>query len=395
VPLRKVPTPEAVGAEGFRLWELVAKSFLAAHLPDGIDARTRVAVAVGTPLGPKSFSVSGSVIKVPGWRAVDGTEAEDEPDAVPGGTKGQQEPTAGRLPPVRDGEAAQATDARVETAKTEPPRRITRGELPVVMGRLIDQVEDPALKSALANPANPNEPKGLGTAATRDTILPKLLKSEYVTLLKGKDPPIKVTEIGLAFLGAVRGVFPAYADPVGRALFEAQLVEIGRATTSDEARHRAAAFKHQTRARVMELISAVDRAVMVDVAPVATRPPNEAKQRPTKAMVAFASAIAKRKGIKLPRGLKSNSALCRAFLDQHAPAPATPPPASAVSGPRQPTEAMLRYARTLAQTAGIECPPVVFTDYAACKTFLARHAPPANAAVRKQNRRRRADSTRR
>src|SRR3954463_16622614 len=98
-----------------------------------------------------------------------------------------------RLPPVREGEPGRATEARFETAQTEPPRRITRGELPVVMGRLIDQVDDPKLKAALENPATPTEPKGLGTAATRDTILPKLVKSQYVDLHKGKDPPIEVT----------------------------------------------------------------------------------------------------------------------------------------------------------------------------------------------------------
>jgi DNA topoisomerase-3 len=101
-----------------------------------------------------------------------------------------------------------------------------------VMGRLIDQVDDPAVKRALENPVNPNEPKGLGTAATRDTILPKLLKSRYVTLSSGKDPAIAVTEVGLAFITAVRRVFPAYGDPVGRAMFEAELAEIGRAATT-------------------------------------------------------------------------------------------------------------------------------------------------------------------
>ncbi|HMR31509.1 MAG TPA: DNA topoisomerase [Geminicoccaceae bacterium] len=371
VPLRKVPTPGTVGADQFRLWDLVARSFLAAHLPDGVDARTRVTAEVDTPVGPKLFSVSGSVVKVPGWRAVYGTEAENEPDDVPGRTKVQQEATAVRLPPINDGEAARATRARVETATTEPPRRITRGELPVVMGRLIDQVEDPTLKAALANPANPNEPKGLGTAATRDSILPKLLKSEYVSLLKGKDPPIKVTDVGLVFIAVVRGVFPAYADPVGRAQFEAQLGEIGRATTPAEAQARVAVFKEQTRTRVVELIAAVGRANVVEVAPapIAKRS-GGTKQRPTKAMVKFASSIAARKDIKLPRGLKSKSAICRAFLDEHAAAPGAGP---AASERRQPTEAMLRYARELAQDPVVDCPPAVFTDFSACKAFLARY----------------------
>ena len=99
VPLRKVPQPGSVSGDHLRLWELVAKSFLAAHLPDGIDARTTVAVQVPTPLGPKRFSVSGSVIKSPGWRAVYGAEADEENEAVPGKAKPDEEPTTGRLPP--------------------------------------------------------------------------------------------------------------------------------------------------------------------------------------------------------------------------------------------------------------------------------------------------------
>jgi DNA topoisomerase-3 len=235
VPLRKAPQRGSMSGDHLRLWELVAKSFLAAHLPDGIDARTTVSTQIATPLGPKRFAVSGSVIKAPGWRAVYGAEADEEPDVIPGKAKADEEPNAGRLPLIQDREPGRAAEARVEASKTEPPRRITRGELPVVMGKLIDQVDDPKLKAALENPANPNEPKGLGTAATRDTILPKLEKSRYVELLRGKDPPIQVTEIGLTFIDAVRRVFPSYGDPVGRAVFEAELAEIGRAETRGEA----------------------------------------------------------------------------------------------------------------------------------------------------------------
>ncbi len=359
VPLRKVPRPGSIGGDHLRLWELVAKSFLAAHLPDGIDARTTVAVQVPTPLGPKRFSISGSMIKDPGWRAVYGAEADEEIEAVPGKAKPDEEPTAGRLPALRDNEPGKATDARIETAKTEPPRRIARGELPVVMGRLIDQVEDPALKAALENPVNPNEPKGLGTAATRDTILPKLQKSRYIKLLKGKDPAIQVTEVGLAFIAAVRRVFPSYGDPVGRAMFEADLAEIGRAATRDEAVRRAAAYQERTRTRVQELIGAIARSEMVAVdATLIPTSPATAGKPPTKAMIAFAASLAARKGVKLPRGLKSNGAICRAFLDQHAPARSSEPgERRPQNGPRPPSEAMVRYARALAEQNGVECPP--------------------------------------
>ncbi|WP_238297303.1 type IA DNA topoisomerase, partial [Methylobacterium soli] len=135
VPLRKMPRPGSLGRDLARLWELVAKAYLAAHLPDGIDARTIVSAEIATPIGEKRFSVTGSVVKAPGWRAVYGAEAEGEAEAVPGKARREDEAVLARLPPVADGAEARATEARVETAVTEPPRRITRGELPVVMRR--------------------------------------------------------------------------------------------------------------------------------------------------------------------------------------------------------------------------------------------------------------------
>jgi DNA topoisomerase-3 len=91
--------------------------------------------------------------------------------------------------------------------------------------------------------------------------------------------------------------------------------------------------------------------------------------------VAFATSLAVWKGLKLPRGLKSNSAICRAFLDQHAP---PRPPGSGElthqSGARPPSEAMVRYARALAEKKGIECPSAVTTDFESCRAFLDEHS---------------------
>ncbi|MGE8130603.1 type IA DNA topoisomerase [Methylobacterium sp. NPDC080182] len=375
VPLRKAPERGRLSTDQFRLWELVAKAYLAAHLPDGVDARTSVTADVATPLGVRRFAVSGSVVRVPGWRALYGSEAELETDAVPGKTKREADATATRLPLVTDGEGASAATAEITTAKTEPPRRITRGELPVVMGRLIDQVDDPAAKRALENPANPNEPKGLGTAATRDTILPKLLKSRYIALSTGKDPAIEVTEVGLTFVRAVRSVFPAYGDPVGRAMFEAELAEIGRAATRAEAVARATAFRQRTRARLDDLITAIAQAPTVSLDP-SLIPAGPGDQRPpTPAMVAFAVSLSERKGVTLPRGCRSSISVCRAFLDTHAgPRAGQEDDAGRADGRRSPSAAMVGYARSLAQQRGIPCPPDAETDFDACRRFLDAHA---------------------
>ncbi len=377
VPLRKVPDLAGLAPDLSRLWDLVARSFLAAHMPDGIDARTTVSAEVSTPLGPRRFAVSGTVVRDPGWRVLYGSEPDTDADTVPGKAKRDDEASVARLPAVADGEEAKATGAEVATAVTEPPRRITRGELPVVMGRLIDQIEDPAAKRALENPANPNEPKGLGTAATRDGMLPKLMKSHYIALQKGKDPSIEVTDVGLAFLAAVRRVFPAYGDPVGRAMFEADLGEIGRATSRGEAVRRAEAFRQRTRGRVGELIQAIAGSAVLDLDASAGpgRGSGGDARPPTAAMIAYATAVAERKGLKLPRGLKSDGGICRAFLDEHAGQRAPREADGADSaGPRRPTPAMLRYAEKLAQELGRPLPPAAADDFAACKQFLDAHA---------------------
>lgn len=281
---------------------------------------------------------------------------------------------------MRDGEAARATAAEIATGVTEPPRRITRGELPVAMGRLIDQVEDPEAKRALENPVNPNEPKGLGTAATRDTILPKLMKSCYITLGTGKDPAIEVTEVGLAFIQAVRRVFPAYGDPVGRALFEAELAEIGRAPSRAEAERRAKAFRQRTRVRLDELIGAITNANVIELDPSLIPRGRGDDRPPTPAMVAFAVSLAERKGVRLPRGCKSSISVCRTFLDSHAgPRASQAAPGSEPDAPRAPSEAMVRYARSLAEQQSIVCPPEVETNFDACRRFLDARAPQAQS----------------
>ena len=371
VPLRKVPARERLSVEQFRLYELVAKAYLAAHLPDGIDARTGISADVSTPIGAKHFSVSGSVVRDPGWRAIYGGEADAETDVVPGKVRRDQEVPLVRLPPVRDGEAASATATEITTSVTEPPRRITRGELPVVMGRLIDQVEDPDAKRALENPVNPNEPKGLGTAATRDSILPKLLKSHYIALGTGKDPAIEVTGVGLAFITAVRQVFPTYGDPVGRALFEADLAEIGQAPNRAEAQRRAGAFQERTRTRLDDLIRAISKANVIELDPSLTPPKGGDDRPPTPAMVSFAVSLAKRSGMRLPRGCKTSMSVCRAFLDTQAGSrTAQEENGSEPNTSRAPSEAMVRYARSLAEQQGKACPPEVEADFDACRRFL-------------------------
>jgi DNA topoisomerase-3 len=88
-------------------------------------------------------------------------------------------------------------------------------------------------------------------------------------------------------------------------------------------------------------------------------------------MIAFATALAARKGVRLPRGLKTSAAVCRGFLDAHAERREAPPPGET----RPPTPAMLRFAQALAREKALDgLPPEVEIDHAACRRFLDAHA---------------------
>jgi len=125
------------------------------------------------------------------------------------------------------------------------------------------------------------------------------------------------------------------------------------------------------------------------VDPAHVPPISGASRPPTKAMVALATSVAARKGVRLPRGLKSNGAICRAFLDQHVPSRPSQPraPQDMEGGARPPSPAMLRFAQALAYERGIECPEEVKADYSACRRFLDEHAPAKAKRTRAPNRR--------
>ena len=160
--------------------------------------------------------------------------------------------------------------------------------------------------------------------------------------------------------------------------------------TRKEAQRRAAVFRERTRTRLEQLVQAIAQAESVAVDATHGPPICGASRPPTKAMVALATSVAGRKGVRLPRGLKSNGAVCRAFLDQHVPSrPSQPgaPQDRREDGARPPSPAMLRFAQALAQERGIECPEEVKADHSACRQFLDEHATAKAKNTRGPNRR--------
>ena len=148
-----------------RVYDLVARRFLAVFHPDSVSDNTRVVTTVAGHL----FRTSGKVIRVPGWRSVYGelAEVEDDSEAETDEERDQ------RLPSLERGEAVSSREVSSAEKETKPPALYTDASLLRVMETAGKLVDDDELREAMKD-------SGIGTPATRAEIIEGLIKNDYV-----------------------------------------------------------------------------------------------------------------------------------------------------------------------------------------------------------------------
>ena len=186
-----------------RLFDVVARSYLAAVMP---DYRYRQTTATLDVRG-HAFRATGRQPIEPGWRAA-------FPDWRPAEEQGEE---AQPLPALRDAEVATLSDAAVEDKETRPPPRYNEGTLVEAMQNAWRFIEDTALRERL------REAKGIGTPATRAEVI-RGLKAQELLVADGKH--IVPTERGLALFGILERADPALVDPGVTAQLELLLDEV-------------------------------------------------------------------------------------------------------------------------------------------------------------------------
>jgi DNA topoisomerase-3 len=152
-----------------RIFDLVARRFLAVFHPPARYARTEVVTLVEE----ERFRTRGKVTLEAGWRGVYGVEADAN-----GKTK-EDDPESAELPPLEKGQEVKVVSAESEAKETRPPARYTEATLLSAMetaGKLIDDEE---LRDAMKE-------RGLGTPATRAETIETLIRREYIERV-GKD----------------------------------------------------------------------------------------------------------------------------------------------------------------------------------------------------------------
>ncbi|HEY6585409.1 MAG TPA: DNA topoisomerase 3 [Gaiellaceae bacterium] len=169
-----IPTDVAHDLSNFspderRIFDLVAKRFLAVFHPPARYARTTVV----TEVEGERFRTRGKVTLEAGWRGVYGLEADAEAKQDEDG-EGE-----GELPALQQGQEVRCVEAESEARETKPPPRYTEATLLSAMETAGKLVDDEELREAMKE-------RGLGTPATRAEIIETLIRREYVERA-GKD----------------------------------------------------------------------------------------------------------------------------------------------------------------------------------------------------------------
>ncbi|MDN3661056.1 DNA topoisomerase [Vibrio agarivorans] len=135
--------------------------------------------------------------------------------------------SVGKLAELKSGDRFTALDLELTHISRDVPQYYLLNELPEKMRNVADEVSDPEIKRLLG------ESCGLGTSATRHTIIDNLIKRAYIEVLVEDDNRYVVaTSKGLALLSVLPTLFTSIEI---KALWEAQLQKIERCQSIEQA----------------------------------------------------------------------------------------------------------------------------------------------------------------
>jgi DNA topoisomerase III len=163
IPTRSEHNLEKMNADDRRVYDLVARRFLAVFHPEAIFENTRVETTVSEHV----FRTRGKLLIEAGWRAVYG----EDPDATD--RREDDEGAEQQLPKLDEGERVDTREVSSTEKETQPPRRYSDASLLAAMetaGKLVDEEE---LREAMKD-------SGIGTPATRAAIIERLIDVGYI-----------------------------------------------------------------------------------------------------------------------------------------------------------------------------------------------------------------------
>ncbi|MDH1619543.1 DNA topoisomerase III [Pseudomonas chengduensis] len=209
-----IPTLEpanlaAMSDKELAVYKLIRAHYLAQFLPHHEFDRTTAQLRCGG----QPLQAVGKQVIVPGWHQVLAVPEADNAD-------GEAAPRSQVLPALHEGLSCQVEHVDLKALKTQPPKPYTQGDLIKAMKGVAKLVTDPRLKQKL------KETTGIGTEATRASIIKGLLKRGYL-LKKGRS--VRASDAACTLIDAVP---VSITDPGTTAVWEQALdmIEAGEMT---------------------------------------------------------------------------------------------------------------------------------------------------------------------
>jgi len=184
IPTRAEHKLDKMSSDDVRIYDMVARRFLAVFHPDAVFENTRVETTVADHV----FRTRGKVLLVPGWRGVYGELSEGEASDSDEGRDQQ-------LPKLERDEAVDTREVESLERVTKPPRRYSDASLLGAMETAGKLVDDDEMREAMKD-------SGIGTPATRAAIIERLIDVGYV---ERDARALVVTEKGLGVVRLLDG----------------------------------------------------------------------------------------------------------------------------------------------------------------------------------------------
>jgi hypothetical protein len=247
------------------------------------------------------------------------------------------------LPELFDGEIVVVSSVSVVQKKTKPPLPYTEGTLLDDMQGAAKFIEDDAaLKRSL------KETSGLGTAATRDSVIEGLKHDKYL-VTNGKN--LDATPKGVLVIEWLESVLPEMADVAMTARWEAELGIVAKEGGGP-------AFEAKMTERVIKMVATLKAAPAFKGTNSSLYkepyPMSENDQprvnKPTDKMLEFAKNIAKKIGQPVPDDVMSSFDACKAFLDSNKDAA------------NRPSEKQLTFANSISLRTGVAIPAAALAN---------------------------------
>lgn len=201
------------------IYDLIVRSYIAQFYPVHEYLRTTIDIDI---LG-ELFCASGNVITINGWKDIYGNQEEKDDEQ--------------ELPFMNNGDSIKCVNPSKKTLKTKPPAFFTDGTLISAMSNIYKFIEEPEHKKIL------KEEDGLGTEATRATIISELVRRGFLTL-DGKK--LISTKLGRELIDALPN---SVKNPVLTAIYERMLkgIEQGKITEDDFVKKQEEYIKEQVK----------------------------------------------------------------------------------------------------------------------------------------------------